>query len=65
MKWVGTYLIGYALLLVAGLMTLWKLGVLASIGNFWIAVGLLVAIGLGIMIAVAFSGKKETIELDR
>jgi hypothetical protein len=65
MKWVGIYLIGYALLLVAGLMTLWKLGVLASIGNFWIAVGLLVAIGLGIMIAVAFSGKKETIELDR
>ena len=65
MKWVGIYLIGYALLLVAGLMTLWKLGVLASFGYFCIEVGLLVAIGLGIMIAVAFSGKKETIELDR
>ena len=65
MKWVGAYLIGYALLIVAGLLALWKTGVLASIGGFWTGVGLLVAIGVGIMIAVANSGKKETIEVDR
>jgi hypothetical protein len=64
MKWMGMYLLGYVLLIVAGLLALWKTGVLASIGGFWVGVGLLVAIGLGIMIAVANSGKKETIELD-
>jgi hypothetical protein len=65
MKWMGMYLLGYVLLLVAGLLALWKTGVLASISPFWIFVGLLVAVGLGIMIAVANSGKKETIEVDR
>jgi hypothetical protein len=65
MKWVGAYLVGYTLLIVAGLLALWKTGVLASIGGFWTAIGVLAAIGLGIMIAVANSGRKETIEVDR
>ena len=65
MKWAGFYLLGYVLLLVALLLALWKIGVLATIQPFWIGVGLLVAIGLGIMVAVANSGKKETIELDQ
>jgi hypothetical protein len=65
MKWMGMYLAGYVLLLVAALLALWKTGVLASIQPFWIGIGLLVAVGLGIMVAVANSGKKETIEVDR
>jgi hypothetical protein len=65
MKWVGMYLLGYVLLLVAVLLALWKTGILASIQPFWIGVGLLVAVGLGIMVAVSHSGKKETIEVDR
>ena len=65
MKWMGIYMLGYAFLIIGGLLALWKTGVLASIGPFWIGVGLLVAIGLGIMIAVANSGKKETIEVNR
>jgi hypothetical protein len=65
MKWVGMYLLGYVLLLAAVLLALWKTGVLASIQPFWIGVGLLVAVGLGIMVAVSHSGKKETIEVDR
>jgi hypothetical protein len=65
MKWVGMYLLGYVLLLTAVLLALWKTGILASIPPFWIGVGLLVAVGLGIMVAVSHSGKKETIELDR
>ena len=65
MKWAGLYLVGYVLLVVAALLALWKTGVLATIQPFWIGVGLLAAIGLGIMIAVANSGKKETIEVDR
>ena len=65
MKWMGIYLLGYILLLAAALLALWKTGVLASIGPFWIGVGLLVAIGLGIMISVANSGRKENITVDR
>jgi hypothetical protein len=65
MKWMGMYLAGYVLLLVAALLALWKTGVLAAIQPFWIGVGLLVAVGLGIMIAVANSGKKETVEVNR
>jgi hypothetical protein len=65
MKWTGLYLLGYILLVVAALLTLWKTGILATIAPFWVGVGLLAAIGLGIMIAVANSGKKETIEVDR
>ena len=65
MKWMGIYLLGYIFLVVAGLLALWKTGVLASISSFWLGVGLLAAIGIGIMIAVANSGKKETIEVNR
>ena len=65
MKWMGMYLLGYVLLIAAVLLALWKTGVLASIQPFWIGVGLLVAVGLGIMVAVANSGTKETIEVDR
>lgn len=65
MKWTGIYLLGYILLLAGALLALWKTGVLASIGAFWTGVGLLIAIGFGIMIAVANSERKETIEVDR
>lgn len=65
MKFMGIYLIGYVLLLVGALLALWKTGVLASIGPTWTGIGLLIAIGLGIMIAVANSGEKKTIEVDR
>jgi hypothetical protein len=65
MKWTGLYLLGYVLLIAGALLALWKTGVLASIGTFWVGVGLLVAIGLGIMISVANGGKKESIEIDR
>ncbi len=65
MKWMGIYLLGYVFLVAAGLLALWKTGVLATISPFWLGVGLLAAIGIGIMIAVANSGKKETIEVNR
>ena len=65
MKWIGVYLAGYVLLLIAVLLSLWKTGLLASIGSFWVGVGLLAAIGLGIIVAVANSGRKESVEIDR
>ena len=65
MKWTGLYLLGYVILIVAVGLALWKTGVLASIGAFWTGIGLLVAVGVGIMLAVTSGGKKETIEIDK
>jgi hypothetical protein len=59
------YLVGFIILLGGLLAALWKMGVLARIGVAWTLIGIAIAIGLGIMIAVTHSGNKENIEIDR
>ena len=65
MKWTGIYLLGYVILIGGLLAALWKLGVLARIGTTWTLIGVMIAIGIGIMLAVSNSGNKENIEIDR
>ena len=65
MKWTGMYLLGYTVLIAGLLAALWKLGVLARIGTIWTLIGVVIAIGIGIMISVSNSGAKENIEIDR
>jgi len=65
MEFTGVYLVGYVILIIGALLALWKTGVLASVGPVWTAIGVVIAIGLGIMMSVANSGKKETIEVDK
>jgi hypothetical protein len=65
MKWTGLYLIGYFVLIAGLLAALWKSGVLARIGAGWTVIGLVIAIGVGIMISVANGGSRENIEIDR
>jgi hypothetical protein len=65
MKWTGMYLLGYTVLIAGLLAALWKLGVLARIGTTWTLIGVVIAIGIGIMISVSNSGAKENIEIDR
>ena len=65
MKWTGIYLLGYIILIGGLLAALWKLGVLDSIGTTWTLIGVVIAIGIGIMLAVSSSGSKENIEIDR
>jgi len=65
MKWAGMYLVGFLVLLAGLLAALWKLGVLESIGTTWTLIGVAIAVGVGIMISVAYSGNKENIEIDR
>ena len=65
MKWTGMYLIGFVVLLGGLLAALWKLGILESIGTTWTVIGVVIAIGMGIMFAVTNSGTKENIEIDR
>ncbi len=65
MKWTGMYLVGFIILLGGLLAALWKLGILASIGTTWTLIGVVIAIGIGIMVAVSSSGAKENIEIQR
>ncbi|HEX9124978.1 MAG TPA: hypothetical protein VF948_01155 [Methylomirabilota bacterium] len=65
MKWTGMYLLGYVVFIVGILAALWKLGVLARVGTTWTLIGVVIAIGIGIMISVSSSGTKENIQIDR
>lgn len=65
MKWAGMYFFGFVILVGGVMAALWKLGVLARIGTTWTLIGLAIVVGLGIMIAVANSGIKENIQIDR
>lgn len=65
MKWMGIFFLGYILLLAGIFAALWKLGVLANVSGVWIAIGAVTAVGVGLMVAVANSGRKETIQIDK
>jgi hypothetical protein len=62
---MGTFFLGYILLLAGIFAALWKLGVLANVSGVWIAIGAVIAVGAGLMVAVANSGRKETIQIDK
>jgi len=64
-KWALMYFVGFVVLIGGVLAALWKLGILDSIGTTWTVIGVVIAIGLGIMIAVSHSGSKENIEINR
>jgi len=53
MRFVNVYLVGYFLLVIGALAALWYGGVLRQISPMWILIGLIVAVGLGIMLSVS------------
>ena len=61
MKFIHLFLIGYFILVIAGGLALWQMGLLHRIAPIWIGIGVLVAIGVGIMMAVS-SGKPDVSE---
>jgi hypothetical protein len=65
MKWAGMYLVGFVVVIGGVLAALWKLGVLQGIGVTWTLIGVAILLGIGIMISVANSGRKDNIEIDR
>ena len=65
MKWTGVFFVGYIILIGGVLAALWKLGVLEIIGTVWTLIGVVIALGIGIMLAVSSSGSKENIQIDR
>jgi hypothetical protein len=58
MRFVGVYLIGYFLLVLGALAALWYGGALRQISAMWVLIGLIIAVGLGIMLAIS-AGKPE------
>jgi hypothetical protein len=58
MRFVNIYLVGYFILVIGAVLALWQAGILTRISGMWIAIGALIAIGLGIMLAVS-AGKPE------
>lgn len=64
MKLAGVYFIGYVVLVVGVVAALWKAGVLERVGTGWTVIGLVIALGLGIMIAVANRGTTGNIQID-
>jgi hypothetical protein len=64
MKWMSAYFVGYLLLMAGVFLGLWKWGILEDLGRTWTAVLVLVALGLGVMVAVANSGRKETVTVE-
>jgi hypothetical protein len=65
MKWVNMYLLGYFILLAGLVAALWKLGILEAVGAGWTAIGAVIAVGIGIMVSVANSGPKETVQIEK
>ena len=60
MQFINLYLIGYVVLIVGGLLALWYAGMLQAIAPAWIVIGLVIAVGLGIMLSVS-AGKSPTV----
>ena len=61
MRFIHLFLVGYGVLALGVTLALWQTGVLGRVPPVWIGVGVLVAIGLGIMASVS-SGKPTLTE---
>jgi hypothetical protein len=56
MRFINMYLVGYFILIVGICLALWRSGAMNGIAPIWLGIGAVVAVGVGIMMAVS-SGK--------
>ena len=61
MRFINLFLVGYFILVIGVVLGLWQAGVLNRVAPIWIGIGVLAAVGIGIMMSVA-SGKPTTSE---
>ena len=61
MRFIHLFLAGYFVLVLGIGLALWQTGVLGRVAPIWIGIGVLVAVGMGIMLSVA-SGKPTITE---
>ena len=55
MRFLKLYLAGYFLLLLGAVWALWESSILDEIPGVWLAIAAVIAVGFGIMLAVASS----------
>jgi hypothetical protein len=53
MRFLRLYLVGYFILLLGAVLALWQSGILRQIPGVWIAIGAVIAVGLGVVLAVS------------
>jgi hypothetical protein len=58
MRFVNLYLIGYFIVLIGAVAALWYGGVLRQLSPVWVLIGLVIAVGLGVMLSIS-AGKPE------
>ena len=61
MRFLTLYLVGYFVLLLGAAWALWESGLLSEIPPAWLGIAALIAIGFGIMLAVASRRPSPTI----
>lgn len=64
MRLLRLYLVGYFVLVIGAALALWQAGVLGELPPVWVALGLLVAIGLGVILAVTSAHPPATTRTD-
>jgi hypothetical protein len=58
MRFINIYLVGYFIVVIGAVLALWQAGILAQLGAVWVVIGLIIALGLGIIFAVS-AGKPD------
>ena len=58
MRFVNLYFVGFIVLVLGIALALWKAGILANVAPVWVVIGIVIAVGLGIMMSVG-SGKPD------
>jgi hypothetical protein len=64
MKWASLFLVGYVIFMIGIFLALHHWGVLDQIGPTWTLISVVIALGIGVMVAVSSSGRKENITVD-
>jgi hypothetical protein len=65
MRFIHLFLIGYVVLVIGVALALWQSGMLNRIAPVWIGIGVLIAVGLGIMLSVSAGKPTVTEELQK
>jgi hypothetical protein len=65
MRFIHLFLVGYFVLVVGVGLALWQTGVFSRVAPIWIGIGALVAVGIGIMLAVSSGKPTVTTEIEK
>ena len=65
MKWLAIYMTGFALFIGAIFAGLLRWGIIQKIGWKWTTIGLVAALGLGLMYSVSAANAKGTININK